>query len=148
MAHRAVASFYAQFQVVYLLALRRRLQSIFEILPVRRLYPFHQPVAGQFLFAVTGFEAAPVRIADQSGSVQHKNHALRGIEYLLIEVSFALELRLKHLLLGYIEHQAANLYHVAVGIAHRADVLQRVEEASILSSKRLFVVSQRPTLRD
>ena len=63
----------------------------------------------QFVFAVARFEAAPVRVTDKPSGIEHQDHALRGIQDLLIEVAFPLQLRLERLLFRYVQHQSANL---------------------------------------
>ena len=144
--HRFIAAPHLQFEVLHLLPVRRRLQGRLEILPVRRLHPIDQPVPDQFIFTVSGFVTPPVGIADQARRIQHQNHALRGIQNLLVEVALALQLRLKRLLLRHIQHQPANLADAALRVAHRRNVLQRMKQRAILAPKRLLVVSQHAAL--
>ncbi len=81
-------------------------------------------MADQFVFAVAGLKAAAVCIADQAGGVEDQDHALRGVEDFLVEVALALQLRLKGSLFGDVQHQAANLDDLSVGVADGGDVLQ------------------------
>ena len=101
----------------------------------------------QFALLVARFVTPLVRIADQPRGVQHQDHALRGVQNLLIEVPFPLQLRLKRLLLRHVQHQAPNLRNPPARVPHRRDVLQRVQQRPVLPPQRLFVVPQHPALR-
>ena len=68
----------------------RRFQRGVEIRPMGRLHPVHQPVPNQFAFLVACFVAAPVGVTDQPCRIQHQNHALCGIQDLLIKIAFPL----------------------------------------------------------
>ena len=129
------------------MSVRRRFQSRVEIFPVRSFHPVHQPVPDQFAFLVAYFVAPPVGVADQPRRIQHQNHALRRIQDLLIEIAFPLQLRLKCLLLRNIKHEPANLRDAPSAIAYRGNILQRVQQRSILAPQRLFVIAQHPSLR-
>ncbi len=102
----------------------------------------------QFILAISCFIATPVRIADQPRRIQHQNHALRSIQNFLVEIALALQLRLEHLLFRHIQHQSANLHHLPQRIAHRADILHRVQQPAVLLTQRLFVIPQRSALRN
>ncbi len=147
MPHRSVAAPHPQFQILHLMPIRCSFQRRIEIFPVRSLHPVHQPVPDQFAFLVTRFIAPPVRVANQPRRIQHQNHALRGIQNLLIEIPFPLQLRLKRFLLCYVQHQPANLRNTPPRIAHRSDILQRVQQRPILAPQRLLVIPQNSTLR-
>ena len=133
-------------RVFHLLSVRGRLKRRLEILPVRGLHPIHKPVSDQLIFPIPRFVAPPVGVADQSRRIQHQNHALRGIENLLVEVALALQLRLKRLLLRHIQHQPANLRDPPLCVAHRGNVLQRMQKCAILAPERLFIIPQHSAL--
>ena len=100
------------------------------------------------LFQIPRFITAPVCVADQPRRIQHQDHALRGIQDLLVEVALPLQLRLEHPLLRHIQHQPADLHDPALLIPYRADVLQRVQQASVFPPQRFFVIPQRAALGD
>ena len=134
-------------QIFDLVAVRGGFQRSFETLAVGWFDPIDQAMTDQFVFAIARFEAAAVGVADQAGGVEHQDHALRGIQDLLVEVALALELRLEHFLLGDVEHQAANLGDLSGGVANRSNVLQGVQQGAVLAAQRLFVVAQNAALR-
>ena len=147
MAHRAVASFCAQFEVFHLMPVRRGLQRRFEICAMRGLHPVHQPVPDQFALLIARFVAAAVRVTDQSGRIEHQDHALRGVQDFLVEVSFALQLRLKGFLLRDVQHQPADLHDAPPCVVHGGDILQRMQPRSILPAQRFLVIAQNAFLR-
>src|SRR5260370_41491634 len=94
MPGRAVPPAEGELQVVHLHSIRSCLQCGFEILPPRRAHPFHQAMSKELLFAVSHLERTRIRVTDQSGSIEHENHALRVIQDFLVEIALALKLRL------------------------------------------------------
>ena len=75
--------------------------------------------ANQLPLLVAGVVPAAVGIADESGRVDDQNQALRVVQDLLGEIALALQFGLVGLKAGDVEHQAAVLQHLAVGVAEQ-----------------------------
>ena len=142
MAHRIVAAPHAQLQIFDLLTVRRRFQRSFELRPMRRFHPIHQPVADHLVFPVARLVTPRVGIRDETCRVQHQDHALRRVQDFLVEVALALQLSLEVLLFRHVEHQPADLCDLPFRVAYRGHVLQRVQQRSVLPPQRFFVVAQ------
>ena len=128
--------------------MRSGIQGVLKILAMTRLNPVHQPVSNKIAFLITHFIAAAVRITDESGGIQHQDHALRSVQNLLIEIALALQLRLKCSLLRDVQHQATNLDNPPTGVANSGDVLQGVQQRTVFSPQGLFVISQNTMLSE
>ncbi len=77
-------------EIFDLLAVSGGVQRRFKILAMGLIDPIHEAVADQFILAITGFKAAAIGIADETGGIEDKDHALGGVQDLLVEVSLAL----------------------------------------------------------
>ena len=84
---------------------------------------------------------APVGITDHAVGVGDQNQALGMTEDLAGEITLFLQLGLRLVEAGDIEHQAAVLQDVAGGIAHRKTVHEYVDGRSILAPQDFFVIA-------
>ena len=91
---------------------------------------------------VAGVVPATVRVADQAGGIDHEDQTLRVVEDLFGKIPRSLQLGLISLEASDIEHQAAILKHLAVGVRHGEGVDQNVNRSAVLPAKNFFVVTQ------
>ena len=85
---------------------------------------FDQRAAQQILLAISGFEAAAVRVADQTHRVEHQNHALRVVQNVAIEIALAAI--------------------AALGLAPVGDVFQHVNRAAFFFFVRRECATWKP----
>src|SRR5260370_27319836 len=97
-------------------------------------------------FAVSHLETPRIRVTDQSGSIEHEDHALRVIQDFLVEIALALKLRLVGSLFGDVEHQSPILSHRALLIADGENILNGVKYRAVFSPQRLLVFPQHLSL--
>src|SRR6266568_7489090 len=148
MPGRAVPAAEGELQVVHLHSIRSCLQCCFEILPPRRAHPFHQAMSKELLFAVSHLETPRIRVTDQSGSIEHENHALRVIQDFLVEIALALKLCLVGSLFGDVEHQSPVLNHRTLLIADGENILHGVQNRAEFYPERIIVITKNESLRD
>src|ERR1700676_3665463 len=95
MSHGTIAAAHTKFDIFDLLPMRGGIERILKILAVAGFNPIHQPVPNKIALLITHVIAAAVCITDETGGIEHQNHALRSIQNLLIKIALALQLRLK-----------------------------------------------------
>ena len=85
----AAATEERDFQIIERGALQGALERFGKERPARGRDEFHQRLTQQILFAVAGLEAAAVGVTDQTGGIEHQDHALRVIQNVLVEIALA-----------------------------------------------------------
>src|SRR5690242_4124017 len=118
----------------------RTCKCILQCLAANRDYKIQQGFFKQLLLGETQVRPTPICITDQSGRVNHEDEALRVVEDLVGEVALALQLHLRGLQPGDVEHEAAILQDGSVSIGHREGVDQNVNQGAIFSLESFFVI--------
>ena len=146
MADSAVPAQDLQFKVIHLASGQRCAEGLGQNGAPRRRHQMFQWQSQQLLLFVAHVLPAPVRVADQSGGVGHQDQALGVVQNLAGEVALALQLRLEVFQPADIQHQAAELRHPALGVAHCEGIDEYIHRRSVAAAERLLVVPHHAVL--
>src|SRR5262249_51572563 len=132
-----------QLEVVHSFAFENTFDCAAQHRPVRREHYVLEAGAYEIAFlAARDLAAATVGIAHKAGGIDHGDEALRVIQNLRVEVVLAQELRLHVLHFRNVEKNTSVLHDFASIVTNDKAVGQDVNDRTVPTQQRKFVVSQ------